>query len=75
MTLVCVSLPIQPNLDPYQGPPLEFQQQQQVVGDPFQLQQQQVGPPPPQLQTQASYGEHSPGVKEMKAAYQVCTPH
>ena len=45
-----------PNLDPFEGP--EFQQQQQV--------------PPPMIQTQTSYGSNNtPGAKEMDAAYKV----
>ena len=45
-----------PNLDPFEGP--EFQQQQQV--------------PPPMIQTQTGYGSNNtPGAKEMDAAYKV----
>ena len=45
-----------PNLDPFEGP--EFQQQQQV--------------PPPMIQTQTSYGSNNtPGAKEMDAAYKI----
>ena len=45
-----------PNLDPFEGP--EFQQQQQVL--------------PPMIQTQTSYGSNNtPGAKEMDAAYKV----
>ena len=45
-----------PNLDPFEGP--EFQQQQQVL--------------PPMIQTQTGYGSNNtPGAKEMDAAYKV----